>query len=68
MKYEDGMADYYASFFDALISEVSVDDQVYHGQLRVSANLKTFMDPESVKEVMLSLKVKTRKSLTLYPK
>jgi hypothetical protein len=56
------LPDRFASFFDrnfsGIISELSVDDQVYNEQKRLSASVKMFMDPISVEEVILSLKIK----------
>jgi hypothetical protein len=63
--------DRFASFFNkkisAIINGVRVDDQVYNGRKRLSASDKMFMDPISVRKVILSLKMKNTEGFDRIP-
>ena len=61
VKYEEA-AERFASYFDSKVKDIlantKVNDQVYNGTRKVTAENKFFMDRLSVKECMLSLKIK----------
>ena len=61
----------FARFFDEKIktitTEVSIDQDVHNGRVKVGAMNKMFMGPISVKEVMSTLKVKNSEGFNRIP-
>ena len=65
------LADKFATFFsnkiDKILETVEIDDQVYNGERKVNCEAKMFMDPDSIRECILSLKVKKHRRLRQNP-
>ena len=66
------VADSFAGFFDKkirdIVDEVSIDINVYNGKRKINeCGSKNFMDPDSVKECILSLKIKNAEGFDRIP-
>jgi hypothetical protein len=68
---ESSISDEYAAFFDQkirrLVNQIEIDSQVYNGNQKVMSQNKMFMDPNSVKKCMLSLKNKKTEGMDQIP-
>ena len=68
---DENVADTFARYFDDKIKkigqETKIDDGVYNGIKCVESYNKMFMDPESIKECMLTLKQKNSEGLDRIP-
>ena len=68
---ENTLPDRFASFYDKkvkkLLEEVQIDDDVYNGRRKVNLSDEFFMDFETVKSCMLSLKSKNSEGFDRIP-
>ena len=63
----DSFASHFDSKISALLNEVSVDDSVYNGDRKVNAINSFFMDKDSVRECIISLKTKNSEGFDRIP-
>ena len=67
----DAIPDRFAEYFDLkiknILEEVRIDETVYNGTRKVEEENKNFMDPVSVKECMMNLKIKNSEGYDRIP-
>ena len=60
-----------AEFFSSKITNISnllpISEDVYNGRRKISTNNKMFMDPDSIKECVMSLKMKNSEGYDRIP-
>ena len=65
------LAENFASFFDIkikkLLDEVQISNEVYNGTQKVQPETKMFMDSNSVKDILTSLKIKNSEGYDRIP-
>ena len=65
------LPDTFARFFDKkvkdILTSVSIDEEVYNGKELINANSTMFMDSQSIKECVLSLKLKNAEGYDRIP-
>ena len=64
---QDSVASYFNEKFFGRASGVNVDNQVYNGSKKFDSTNKMFMDEGSIKECMLSLKIKNTEGFDSIP-